>query len=352
MRKVVEAAGGIVWRPRWDLPATGALDLADPIERIEVCVVHRPKYDDWSWPKGKVDPGESPRHAAVREIGEETGVSVALGPYLGEVEYPLTQEGCVTRRSKDRTLAAKHVTYWMARGIDAADAVRRSEALGPVHRADEGEIDHIEWMGVEQARHRLTHADDRDVLALFVDRIEEGATEATPVIIVRHAKAEPRKSWRGTDSNRPITPRGAAAAYALTCELACYNPVRLTTSPWVRCLETMQMLAWKTGRPITPLEALTEDAFAANPEASWECFSEVMRRAADRGEVTAVSMHRPVIGGVFGHLRPLCVSKPLSKRLIGKSPYMPTGTALALFVIADDEGMRIIDIQKVTPFVH
>ena len=70
------------------------------LNRIELCVVHRPKYDDWSWPKGKVDPNESHRHAAVREIGEESGLSVELGPYLGDIEYPLSEEGSKQRHTK------------------------------------------------------------------------------------------------------------------------------------------------------------------------------------------------------------------------------------------------------------
>ena len=65
-----------------DSPATAD----NVLNRIELCIVHRPKYDDWSWPKGKVDPNESHRHAAVREIGEESGLPVELGPYLGDIE--------------------------------------------------------------------------------------------------------------------------------------------------------------------------------------------------------------------------------------------------------------------------
>ena len=71
------------------------------------------------------------------------------------------------------------------------------------------------------------------------------ALDAVPVIIVRHGKAEARKLWKGSDENRPITPRGAAAAYALNRELACFNPTRLATSPWVRCQETLEMFAWQ-----------------------------------------------------------------------------------------------------------
>lgn len=354
MRRIVEAAGGILWRVRG---GQGGEDLAhitpgDILERIEVCLVHRPKYDDWSWPKGKVDPNETHRHTAVREIGEETGLPVTLGPYLGEVEYPLTEEGRRNRHSTDRTRDAKHILYWMATPIRPEDAQRLAAAFGPVHRADEGEIDKVLWLSPAEARRKLTHSSDRDVLALFVDRIEEGAATAVPFLIVRHAKAEARKTWKGTDANRPITPKGASAAYSLTYELSCYNPERLATSPWTRCQETLQMLSWETGMPLEPLPPLTEDAFAADPDAAWACLRGELVRTLETGRTVAVCMHRPVIGGMFGHLRALCASKALAKRLIAKSPYMPTGTALVLFAVPTPKGPKIIDVQKVAPLVY
>ncbi|MBW3093025.1 NUDIX hydrolase [Bifidobacterium sp. 82T10] len=332
--------------------ATASTIAADIIDRIEVCIVHRPKYDDWSWPKGKLEVNESHRHAAVREIGEETGMSVALGPYLGEIEYPLAEEGSKTRHSKDRTVDMKHIEYWMATPIDDTDAEELIDALGPIHRADIGEIDDIVWVSVTEARKILTHSTDKDVLALFVDRLQEGAADAQNVIIVRHAKAESRKTWDGTDENRPITPRGAAAAYALNRELACYNPTRLATSPWMRCRETLHVFSWQTNRPMTHLDDLTEDAFAENPNRAWDCFRNEIDHALRHRETVAICMHRPVIGGIFDHLRELCAAKSLTKRLIAKTPYMPTGTAVALFVVSSPEGPRIIDIQKVSPRVY
>ena len=271
MRRIVEAAGGILYRWKDDAEPTqasspsaksniatdgtiiantadsdgkataahGASDAAstpDPaqadspaavdnvLNRIELCVVHRPKYDDWSWPKGKVDPNESHRHAAVREIGEESGLSVELGPYLGDIEYPLSEEGSKQRHTKDRSADTKHIQFWMATPISAIDNLRRTHAFGPVHRADIGEIDEVLWLTPAEARKKLSHSTDKDILALFVDRVQEGALDAVPVIIVRHGKAEARKLWKGSDANRPITPRGAAAAYALNRELACFNP--------------------------------------------------------------------------------------------------------------------------------
>ena len=158
MRRVVEAAGGIVWRWKTgseiaENPAIAAQKTPkEQLNSIEVCIVHRPKYDDWSWPKGKLEQGESHRHAAVREIGEETGVSIALGPYLCEVEYPLSEEGKKTRHSHDRAVDTKHTLYWMAQPISGDDAEHLLDAFGPVHRADVGEINDIVWVSVREAR--------------------------------------------------------------------------------------------------------------------------------------------------------------------------------------------------------
>ena len=175
---------------------------------------------------------------------------------------------------------------------------------------------------------------------------------AQNLLIVRHAKAESRKSWKGTDANRPITPKGAAAAFALNRELACYNPTRLATSPWLRCQETLQVLSWQTERPMEHIDALTEDAFAEHPTISWLAFLKQIQLTLETRETTAICMHRPVIGGMFDHLRGLCARKALSKQLIAKTPFMPTGTAVALFIIDTPQGPSIIDIQKVSPIVY
>lgn len=356
---VIEAAGGIVyrWVSRVGQPVVPRIDRAhlsvdEAIQHLELCVVHRPKYDDWSWPKGKLELHESHRHAALREIGEETGIAVELGPSIGEVEYPLSAEGTKNRRTKKSDGLTKHVMYWMARPIIPVDPEARTNALGPVFPADIGEIDERRWVSARAARHLLTHPQDRDILDQFVDRVEEGALSASVLIMVRHGKAMARKLWNGSDANRPITPRGAANAYALNREMACFNPTRLVTSPWVRCRETLQGYSWLAGLPLLVASELTEDAFAQSPEAAWHRFNDEIERSLITGSTCAVCLHRPVIGGIFSHLRTMCASKSLAHRLIESSPFMPTGTAVALFLIPGDTSPSIIDIQRVSPLVY
>lgn len=361
---VVEAAGGIVYRwaggteeSRLDdshqgKPTTRQLTGKEALAHLELCAVHRPKYDDWSWPKGKLELHESHRHAAVREIGEETGCAVALGPSIGEVEYPLLAEGIPNRHTKKKDGYTKHVRYWMAESIAPQDTAARVNALGPIFPADLGEIDQVAWVSVRQARRLLSHPQDRDVLDQFVDRVEEGAMSAGTVIIVRHGKAMSRKLWSGTDANRPITPRGAASAYALNRELACFAPTRLVTSPWTRCKETVQGFSWLMRLPLQVADEFTEDAFADDPETSWRRFQDEMGQALSKHSTSVICMHRPVIGGIFNQLRTICATKSLSHQLNESSPYMPTGNAVALFIVPTDDGSRIIDIQRVSPLVY
>jgi 8-oxo-dGTP diphosphatase len=123
---VIEAAGGVVWRRG----AKGAL---------KVLVVHRDRYDDWSFPKGKLDPGETHRRAALREVEEETGLRCKTGRELPEVRYD------------DRKGRRKRVRYWSM--VPVAGSFVPNE-----------EVDEVRWLSVEDARQVLTYAHDVAVL--------------------------------------------------------------------------------------------------------------------------------------------------------------------------------------------
>ncbi|BDR55355.1 phosphohydrolase [Bombiscardovia apis] len=355
MSRTVEAAGAIVyrWKTGKSQPSKRGSDsksaAREQLERIQLCMVHRPKYDDWSWPKGKVEAHETHAHTAVREVGEETGHVIRLGPYLGDIEYPLADEG---KQKHSRRGRRKHISYWMASlaGQDRAD--RLKAVIGRIPSPDPDEVDQVAWVGVKAARTKLTHASDRQILDLFVDRVEQGALDSSTIIIVRHGKSIARKEWSGDDAQRPLTPRGAAAAYALNRELACWAPDYLFSSPWTRCVQTVRPYAAETEQAIEEVECLTETAFAEEPAVAYAWLDALIADSLASHTTKLVCMHRPVLGGIFEHVRPLCSSKSLSHLLPARTPYMPTGTALTIHLVNGKHGPHVIDIQKVRPIVY
>jgi 8-oxo-dGTP diphosphatase len=127
--EVVRAAGGLVWR----LSETGA---------VEIVVVHRAAYGDWSFPKGKLHHGESERNAALREVEEETGLRCGLGREVTISSY------------HDARGRSKTVRYWTMTPTDGV--------LAPAN-----EVDDTRWVSLSEARGLLSHARDRELLAQF-----------------------------------------------------------------------------------------------------------------------------------------------------------------------------------------
>ena len=143
---VIKAAGGVVWRPR---------ESSKESDDVEVAIVHRPRYDDWSIPKGKLAVGESVVECAIREVFEETGYRVRMGRYLGEAHY-MKVSGAIER--------PKVVYYWALR------------ADGGLFTPTQ-EVDGLRWLTVDDARAMLTRATDKDM----IDRFAEVAAHAHPV---------------------------------------------------------------------------------------------------------------------------------------------------------------------------
>ena len=156
----------------------------------EVLLVHRPKYDDWAWPKGKQDPGEHVGATAVREVLEETGVEVRLGRPLPRQLY-LVSGG-----------RAKHVHYWTGWVMGDHDVSAY---------AANSEIDQVAWMGFDKARRMLTYADDVTLL----DLVERHPKRTSALVVLRHGRAQKRSSWKGVDADRPLTEVGRRQARGL-----------------------------------------------------------------------------------------------------------------------------------------
>jgi 8-oxo-(d)GTP phosphatase len=205
MGEAIVSAGAVLWRP-----------AADRSHETEVLLVHRPKYDDWSLPKGKREPGEHVLLTAVREIWEETSVRPVLGPRLRTVDYLAHGR-------------PKQVDYWA--GYWPAD-----------HAAPSHEIDAVSWLALPQVLGRLSYAHDADVIKSLQPR------PTVPLILVRHASAGHRNEWAGQDLLRPLDADGEAEALLLADLLACFAPrARVISSPALRCTESVRPYAARFG---------------------------------------------------------------------------------------------------------
>lgn len=381
--RYVEAAGGIIYRKRNTIDSSNTSDLKKTSNQasmisdddFELCLVYRPKYDDWSWPKGKNEDNESHRHTAVREVGEETGYAVTLGPHIAQIEYPLENEGKKSisksgaknnSQNNNKTEVVKRIHYWMMREISENAAMRRLPAFGPIKPAKPTEIGNVIWLTPSKASKKLTHDSDRKVLDAFLEKLHAGQTEYKTLILVRHGKAESRKSWRGSEATRPITPLGSAASYALGRELACYAPNRIVSSPWKRCVETVATFAHYSSLSIEQIAELTEDHHENKPKSTLSVLiSEIQNldcnaqntqntqnTEANINNSTVMCLHRPIIGTFFDYLRGITKPRAHKRILSQKSPYMPTGSAIVLHISNTSKGARIIDIEKVLPIVY
>ncbi|MGZ4459708.1 MAG: NUDIX hydrolase [Nocardioides sp.] len=236
----------------------------------EVLLVHRPKYDDWSFPKGKADPGEHVVATAVREVAEETGLDVRLGP-------PLTAQVYQVGNGQPRD---KRVHYWAARVVGGDDVSG--------YRANE-EIDEVAWVELGKARKRLTYAHDRETLDEF-----EGLRKKThPLIVLRHGRARSRKAWRGDDRERTLTKAGELQAEQLVPLLAAYGVTRVVSSSSRRC--------WTSVAPYADVADLDVEVTAglSEEDATADTVSALVHRLIEYREPTVLCTHRPVLPWVW-----------------------------------------------------
>jgi 8-oxo-(d)GTP phosphatase len=244
LTELVRAAGGVLRR-------------VGP-HGVEVLLVHRPRYDDWTFPKGKAHPGESDEETAVREVEEETGLTARLGVELPSTKY---------RDSRGRP---KLVRYWTMKP--------ESGSFEP-----HDEIDEIRWVPVAEAASALSYGRDRDVLEALPQ----------PLLVVRHASAGDRDDWKGPDADRPLDERGRRQAEQLVNQLAPFTIGRIVSSPFARCVDTVQPLARARGLEVETGDDLAE---GADPE-------RVRRLLLELDDEAVVCMHRPELEPLFGKVK-------------------------------------------------
>ena len=247
---MILAAGAVLWRRAGDEP--------------EIALVHRPRYDDWSLPKGKLDRGETPPFAAVREVAEETGMRSRLGPLLGEVHYEVAE-------------GPKTVRYWAAEARDGEFTANH-------------ETDELCWRGPDEAAGLLSYRHDLDVLRRF----RESGPPDSLVLMVRHAKAGSRSQWDAADDLRPLSSTGHDQVRHLVALLPLFGPDRVLSAPPVRCRDTVIPL----GMPVADEPLLGEEGYWEDPAAGLARFREI---AALPG-VSVVCSQGGVIPDVVGTL--------------------------------------------------
>jgi 8-oxo-dGTP pyrophosphatase MutT (NUDIX family)/phosphohistidine phosphatase SixA len=224
--RTVLAAGGVLWR-------------YDDDGAVLVAVVHRPRYDDWSLPKGKLDPGESFVAGAVREVREETGFSCVVGRALGESRY----------RVLDRGREAPKTVRWWALRATAGQFVPGEET------------DELRWLTVRSAAALVTAGRDDGVLEAFA----AAPADTSTVLLVRHGSAGSRAAWTGPDDARPLDDRGRASAAALAAALPLWGPSSVLSAPPLRCVDTVRPTAQRLGTSVVLDPALAEAARGSLP---------------------------------------------------------------------------------------
>ncbi len=218
----IPAAGTVPWR----LSEDGAL---------EVALVHRPRYDDWAWAKGKLDPNEEWAVAAARETEEETGLRVRLGPRSPRRATPCWAATAPRTQGRPLLVRAGHRRFGPPGQRDRRGRLaRRPGCPRPAElRRDQEQL---------LATARLLQADRLDTW---------------PLALVRHAHAVPRSQWRDPDdTRRPLDRAGKARAADLAPVLAAYGIGRLLSSPSVRCTATVAPYAEASGSPVVTRKGL------------------------------------------------------------------------------------------------
>jgi 8-oxo-dGTP diphosphatase len=251
-----------------DVVAAGAVVARKGAQGREVLLVHRPKYDDWSFPKGKQDPGEHVTTTAVREVLEETGVEIRLGrPLLPQV-YAVSGG------------RAKKVHYWVGHvvGDDDVSAYEIND-----------EVDELAWFDLDAARGRLTYSDDLDLLEQYCKAPKKTAA----LVVVRHAKAARRHSWDGPDPERPLATEGEAQSAALSPVLHAYGISRVLTSSSTRCVQTVAAFSEEHVVPLEQVDELSEEEY---DESSARTLLDVLMTAPGS---SVLCTHRPVLPELF-----------------------------------------------------
>ncbi len=299
--------------------AAGALPWRIDSGGLRVLLIHRPRYDDWSWPKGKIDDGETLPECAAREVEEEIGLSAPLGIPLPPIHYRVAS-------------GLKVVHYWAV------------HAKGALIIPDGKEVDSIMWCTPEKAAELLSNSSDVAPLEHLAAAHQRGELYTWPLIVLRHAKAKPRSSWSKAEGERPLAATGIRQAQAVGRLLQVWKPARVVTSPWRRCVSTVAPYARATGAKVKLVDALTEHRHARTPKKT----AGVVTAALDKRQPVVVCTHRPALATVLGELGKHMPGR-LRALLPESDPYLSPGEMVVCHVAAGTKN-RVVAVEQFKPF--
>ncbi|HEY5889890.1 MAG TPA: NUDIX hydrolase [Acidimicrobiia bacterium] len=246
MTKTLYAAGGILLRKSKE-------------GNLRILLAHRPGYNDWSLPKGKSDSGESPEETAIREIFEETGYHCRIVSQLETTRYRVGS-------------GMKEVAWFAMRPLPDSPGFKKNS-----------EVDEIRWVSRSAARKLLDYDQDR---SLIENHDLKKIALTGDIHLIRHAAAGDRQKWKGEDQVRPLTKKGVRQSAAIAESLKGRGIERIFSSPYLRCVETVQPLADLIGAEV---EVKDELAGESNADAAYALI------LAMSGANAVLCSHREVI---------------------------------------------------------
>jgi 8-oxo-dGTP diphosphatase len=310
--------------------AAGALLWREVKGQLTVALIHRARYDDWSWPKGKQDPGETLPETAVREIAEETGLKIRLGVPLHIARYTVGKG------------EPKEVHYWAARVTDSA--------LANSKFVPSEEVARVEWRTPDEARKLLTYDFDQTVLDQLEALYSQGQLRTKPVIVLRHAKATPRADWKGgkgiDDGHRPLLPDGLAQAQSLKPILAAFGIKLVVTSTWVRCRDTVAPFANSRKLKIIERSQLSEFGNAKGPKRTVNVVEDVI----DDGRAAVICSHRPALPTILETVG-IFAERTLAAEIRAAADLKPSHMLVIHLNVRKVAGKRkVVAIERHAPF--
>ena len=295
--------------------AAGAVVTRAGKKEIEFLLIFRKYRGDWTFPKGKVDPGEHLLTAAVREVREETGFAVSLGVPLPTQTYEV-----------DGLRKDSH--YWVGQKL-AGEFVPNDE------------VDEIAWLSFEQAKAKLTYKHDQEVLAAAANSIP-----TIPFIILRHTQSVKRGDWllssdalSETDTSRPLTAVGRMQANSLVGALAAFGAAELHSSDSRRCRDTVGPYATGRSLPVVLEKTVSEERHKDHPERAIARVKEL----AEIPRALVLCTHRPVLPAVMEALSSIFTVENETKKTF--DPAFTPGTMVVYHRDATNL-RRIVSVER------